>query len=116
MQRQLRIGQEQGVKTNGAYGSKSQLGYRLDRGDTIKGGISLDTLDKRIGMYVYHSSSSSRRHHHSHHHHHAYRRSEYLLEEFKKVKAPTFDGEIKKLEDAEAWLLGMKKFFKLHNY
>lgn len=41
---------------------------------------------------------------------------DYLPEEFKKVNPPTFDGDMKKQEDAEAWLLGMKKFFKLHSY
>ena len=65
-------------------------------------------------MYGHLSSSSSKRHHH-HHHHHPYRRSEYFLEEFNKINLPTFDGEMKKSEDAEAWLLGMNKFFKLHN-
>lgn len=39
-----------------------------------------------------------------------------MPQEFKKVNLVTFDGEMKKLEDAKAWLLGMKKFFKLHNY
>jgi hypothetical protein len=34
-----------------------------------------------------------------------------LSEEFKKEKPPTFDGEIKKGEEAEAWLLGLKKYF-----
>jgi hypothetical protein len=39
-----------------------------------------------------------------------------LTEEFKKEKPPTFDGEIKKGEEAEAWLLGLKKYFRVHNY
>lgn len=39
-----------------------------------------------------------------------------MPEEFKKSKPPTFDGDMKKEEDAEAWLLGMKKFFKIHEY
>lgn len=39
-----------------------------------------------------------------------------MPEEFKKSKSPTFHGELKKSEDAEAWLLGMKKFFELHDY
>jgi hypothetical protein len=34
----------------------------------------------------------------------------------KKIKPPTFDGEHKKDEDAETWLLGMRKYFQLHNY
>jgi len=87
----------------------------LDRVDTIRGGISLDTPKRRTSMYGHHSSSSSRRYHHNHHHHHPSRRGEYLLEEFKRVKPPTFDGEINKLEDAEAWLLGMNKLFIFHS-
>lgn len=34
----------------------------------------------------------------------------YFLYEFKKAKLPTFDGEVKKLEDAKTWLLRVKKF------
>lgn len=40
----------------------------------------------------------------------------YFPDEFKKVKPPTFDGYLKKLEDAEAGLLVMKKLFELHEY
>jgi hypothetical protein len=29
---------------------------------------------------------------------------------------PTFDGERKRGDDVEAWLLGMRKYFQLHNY
>jgi hypothetical protein len=39
-----------------------------------------------------------------------------LQGEFKKIKPPTFDGEHKKDEYVEAWLLGMRKYFQLHNY
>lgn len=39
-----------------------------------------------------------------------------MSDEFKKTKPPTFDGEMKKSRDAEAWLLGMNKFFRLHDY
>jgi hypothetical protein len=39
----------------------------------------------------------------------------YLIEEFNKDKSPTFDGEIKKGEEAETWLLDMKKYFRVHN-
>ena len=98
----MRINQEQEEKTNEAYGSKYWFGYRLDRGDTVKGGRSLYTPDRRTSMYGHHSSLSSRRHNHSLHHHHPYRRGEYSPEEFKKVKPLTFDGEMKKSEDAEA--------------
>ena len=31
-------------------------------------------------------------------------------------KPYTFDGEHKKDEDAETWLLCMRKYFQLHNY
>ena len=34
----------------------------------------------------------------------------------KKIKPHTFDGEHKKDEYAETWLLGMINYFQLHNY
>jgi hypothetical protein len=34
----------------------------------------------------------------------------------KKIEPPTFDGEQKKDEDEETWLLSMRKYFQLHNY
>ena len=37
-------------------------------------------------------------------------------DEFKKAKPPTFDGEIKIGQEAEAWLLGIKKYFQVHDY
>jgi hypothetical protein len=39
-----------------------------------------------------------------------------LRGEMNKIKPSTFDGEHKKDEDAETWLLGMRKYFQLHNY
>ena len=36
--------------------------------------------------------------------------------EMNKIKPPMFDGEHKKDEDAETWLLGMRKYFQFHNY
>jgi hypothetical protein len=39
-----------------------------------------------------------------------------LQGEMNKIKTPTFDSEQKKDEDAETSLLGMKKYFQLHNY
>ena len=38
------------------------------------------------------------------------------LDEFKKAKPPTFDGEIKTRQEDEAWLLGIKKYFQVHDY
>jgi hypothetical protein len=40
----------------------------------------------------------------------------YKFEEFKKAKPPSFDGEIKKGEEVEAWLLGLKKYFRVHDF
>jgi hypothetical protein len=39
-----------------------------------------------------------------------------LQGEMNKIKPPTFDGEHKKDEDAKTWLLGMRRYFQLHNY
>jgi hypothetical protein len=38
------------------------------------------------------------------------------FEEFRKAKPPSFDGEIKKGEEEEAWLLGLKKYFRVHDF
>ena len=34
----------------------------------------------------------------------------------KKIKSPTFNGEIEKGEEVESWLSGMKKYFQIYNY
>jgi hypothetical protein len=39
-----------------------------------------------------------------------------LKGEMNKIKPPMLDGEHKKEEDAETWLLGMRKYFQLQNY
>jgi hypothetical protein len=39
-----------------------------------------------------------------------------MKEEMNKIKPPTFDGENKKDEYVKTWLLGMGKYFQLHNY
>lgn len=103
-------------KTKGAYGSRFWSIHREDREVIVRRGRSLDTLDRRNGMYGNHSGSTSRIHYYSHHHYHPYRKGEYLPEEFKKVKAPTFDGETKKPEDVGEWFLGLKRFFRFHRY
>jgi hypothetical protein len=36
-----------------------------------------------------------------------------LKGDMNKIKPPTFDGEHKKEEDAETWLLGMRKYLQL---
>ena len=37
-------------------------------------------------------------------------------DEFKKAKPPTFDGEVKTGQEAEACILGMKKYFQVQDY
>jgi hypothetical protein len=39
-----------------------------------------------------------------------------LQGEIRKINPPTFNGEHKKGEESEAWLLEMKKYFQLHDY
>jgi hypothetical protein len=39
-----------------------------------------------------------------------------LLGEMNKIKPPTFEGEHKKDEDEETWILNMRKYFEFHNY
>jgi hypothetical protein len=41
---------------------------------------------------------------------------DHLEGEFKKIKPSTFDGESKTGEEAEAWLLDIKKYFQIYNY
>lgn len=66
---------------------------------------------------MYDSSSDSDKHYDLHQYH-PYKRSDkgYFPNEFKKEKPPTFDGEVNKSQDVEAWLLGMKNFFRFHDY
>jgi hypothetical protein len=33
-----------------------------------------------------------------------------------KIKPPMFEGDHKKDDDGETWLLGKRKYFELHNY
>ena len=35
---------------------------------------------------------------------------------FKKIRAPAYEGDVKTWENAEEWLLGMSKYFQVHNY
>ena len=56
--------------------------------------------------------SSSSSHKRKRKRHHRYRSQD----EFKKDKPPTFDGEVKIGQEAESWLLGIKKYFQVHDY
>jgi hypothetical protein len=107
---------------------------------------SLDIIEKKMDKETESSKSGSHRSHDERrrtrsvgrHHHHSPRHStrrehsssspspvrkhkkrsgvDELQGEMNKIKPPTFDGEHKKDEDAETWLLGMRKYFQLHNY
>lgn len=87
-----------------------------DRDDRVRDGIFLDTLDRRGNGHGFYSSSGPDMYH-GHHRYHSHRRSDkgYFSDEFKKAKPPKFVGQLKKSEDVEAWLLGMKKLFVLHD-
>ena len=39
-----------------------------------------------------------------------------LQGEFQKINAPTYQGEKNTGDKAEEWLLGMRKYFQVHNY
>ena len=39
-----------------------------------------------------------------------------LQGEMRNLKTPSFDGEREREDDFEAWLLGIRKYFQLHNY
>jgi hypothetical protein len=41
---------------------------------------------------------------------------DHLDGEFKKIKPSTFDGESRKGEEVDAWLLDIKKYFQIYNY
>ena len=41
---------------------------------------------------------------------------DHLEGEFKKIKPTNFDGELRTREEAESWLLDIKKYFKIYNY
>lgn len=97
--------------------SRSHGGHKSDIDDMIRDGKFLDAPDRKGSGHGFYSSSSSDKYH-GHDRYHCYRKGDkgYLSDEFKKAKTPTFDGELKKPTDAKAWLIVMKKFFKLHDY
>ena len=40
----------------------------------------------------------------------------FLRDEFRKARSPTFNGDIKNDQEAEAWLLGTRKYFQVQDY
>jgi hypothetical protein len=106
--------------------SLKRIEKKLDKeSDSSKSGSHRPFDEKRKARSV------SRHHHHSPRHsnkregrssspspfknHKSYGVDE-IRGEMNKIKPPTFDCEHKKDEDAETWLLGMRKYFQLHNY
>jgi len=71
----------------------------------MRDGRFLDTPDRRVDGHKFYSSSSFDRYH-GHHRYHPYKKNEmgYVLDDFKKTKPPTFNGELKKPKNVDAWL------------
>ena len=77
-----------------------------------KGPVPYDSTEKEFGDSE--GSSSSRTSSYSQTKRKRQKTSKsHRFEEFKKAKPPSFDGEINKGEEAEAWLLGLKKYFRV---
>ena len=81
-------------------GSKSST--RRRRGTSSKSSESEDSNGD--------SSSSSRKGNRKRPH------RDHTRDEFKKAKPPMFDGEVNTGQEAEAWILGMKKYFQVQDY
>lgn len=79
--------------------------------------MDLESDNRRGDDHRYNSSFDFDKHH-DRHHYYPYRSNSkrHLTDEFKKENPPNFDGDVKKSKEAEAWILGMKKFFELHEY
>ena len=49
--------------------------------------------------------------------HHLHEKKDDILQgEFQKIKAPTFEGDLDDGEKEKQWLLGMSKYFEVHDY
>jgi hypothetical protein len=94
---------EKGSGTRRSRSVRTPEGRRRSR----SGNINYHLSPKHSGKETRSSSSPSPTKKHQ-----KYGKEE-LKGEMNKIKHPTFDGEHKKEEDAETWLLGMKKYFQL---
>ena len=95
---------------------KERDSRKIGSHQTFEGRIS-----RSIGRHHHHSQSLSKRREHgssipSPTKNYKRSRVDELKGEMNKIKPPTFDGEHNKEEDAETWLLGMRKYFQLQNY
>jgi hypothetical protein len=105
--------------------------------EIIENNLDKESGSNKSGSHMTHegkgrSRSDSRHHHHSQRNsnrrshnnsspspirkHHKRSGVDELRGEMNNIKPPTFDEEHKKDEDDETWLLGMRKYFQLHNY
>jgi hypothetical protein len=81
----------------------------------VKGPVPDDSSEKEVGDSE--GSSSNRNGSYSRRKQKKQKTSKgHKFEEFRKAKPPSFNGEIKKGEEAEAWLLGLKKYFRFHDF
>jgi hypothetical protein len=93
--------------------SLERIERKLDESDSIK--------SRSVSRHHRHSPKHSKRRAHSSSSPSPTRKHrklgvDELKGEMNKIKPPMFDGEHKKEEDAETWLLGMRKYFQLQNY
>jgi hypothetical protein len=102
--------QKRGLLSGHTRKSTSKKVHPRDKGKASDDSFGKETGDSE-GYSSSRTSSYSRRkwkkRNHSKNHN---------LEEFKKAKPPSFDDEIKKGEEAEAWLLGLNKYFRVHDF
>jgi hypothetical protein len=90
--------------------STSRKVHPGDRGQALDDSSGNETGDSK-------GSSSSRTSSHSRRKQKKRKHSKiHNLEEFKKAKPPSFNGEIKRGEEAKAWLLGLKNYFRVHDF
>jgi hypothetical protein len=105
--------------------SLERIQNKLDKErDSRKTGSHQNSEGRRsrsVGRHHHHSQGRSKRRAHSSSSPspaRKYRRFgvDELKGKMNKIEPPTFDGEHKKEEDVETWLLGMRKYFQLQNY
>jgi hypothetical protein len=99
--------------------------------DTIKKNMYKDTKTSRSRSHRYHDEKRREERNDSKHslrkersssnpspvrNHNRRTRVDELQDEMNNIKPPTFDGDEKRDRDADTWLLGMRKYFQLHNY
>jgi hypothetical protein len=80
-----------------------------------KGQVADDSFEKEVGVLK--GSSSSRTSSYSQGKQKKKKSSKGCkFKEFRKSKPPSFDDEINKGEEAEAWVLGLKNYFRVHDF